>query len=49
MVQKKTILIVDDHTLFREGLRAIIERGPGYEIIGEAGNSRECLQMVEKY
>ena len=49
MVQKKTILIVDDHTLFREGLRAIIERGPGYEVIGEAGNSREGLQMVEKY
>ena len=49
MVKKKTILIVDDHTLFREGLRAIIERGPGYEVIGEAGNSRECLQMVEKY
>ena len=49
MVKKKTILIVDDHTLFREGLRAIIERGPGYEVIGEAGNSREGLQMVEKY
>ena len=49
MVQKKTILIVDDHTLFREGLRSIIERGPGYEVIGEAGNSREGLQMVEKY
>ena len=49
MVQKKTILIVDDHTLFREGLRAIIERGPVYEVIGEAGNSREGLKMVEKY
>jgi DNA-binding NarL/FixJ family response regulator len=49
MVQKKTILIVDDHTLFREGLRAIIERGRGYEVIGEAGNSREGLKMVEKY
>ena len=49
MAQNKTILIIDDHTLFREGLRAIIERNPGYEIIGEAGNSREGLQMVEKY
>ncbi len=49
MVQKKTILIVDDHTLFREGLRSIIERGPGYEVIGEAGNAREGLKMVEKY
>jgi len=49
VVKKKTILIVDDHTLFREGLRAIIERGPGYEVIGEAGNSREGLKIVEKY
>ncbi len=49
MAQNKTILIIDDHTLFREGLRAIIERNPGYEVIGEAGNSREGLQIVEKY
>jgi DNA-binding NarL/FixJ family response regulator len=49
VVKKKTILIVDDHTLFREGLRAIIERGPGYEVIGEAGNSREGLKMVKKH
>ena len=49
MAQNKTILIIDDHTLFREGLRAIIERNPGYEVIGEAGNSREGLQLVEKY
>ena len=49
MAQKKTILIIDDHTLFREGLRAIIERGPAYEVVGEAGNSREGLQLVEKY
>ncbi len=48
MVQKKTILIVDDHALFREGLKAIIERHPNYEVVGEAGKGRQALQLVKK-
>lgn len=48
MAQKNTILIVDDHALFREGLRAIIERNPRYEVVGEAGNGREALRMAGK-
>ena len=48
MAQKNTILIVDDHALFREGLRAIIERNPRYEVVGEASNGREALRMAEK-
>jgi len=46
--RKKTILIVDDHCLFREGLRAIIERSPDYEVLGEAGNGREALRLAQK-
>ncbi len=48
MAQKNTILIVDDHALFREGLRAIIERNPRYEVVGEAGNGREAIRMAGK-
>jgi len=48
VAQKNTILIVDDHALFREGLRAIIERNPRYEVVGEAGNGREGLRMAGK-
>jgi DNA-binding NarL/FixJ family response regulator len=48
VAQKNTILIVDDHALFREGLRAIIERNPRYEVVGEAGNGREALRMAGK-
>ena len=48
MTQKKTIIIVDDHSLFREGLRAIIERNPSYEVIAEAGTGREALSRVRQ-
>ena len=49
MVNKKTILIVDDHGLFRDGLKAIIQRNAAFEVVGEAGNGREALKMVQKF
>jgi len=46
--QKKRIIIIDDHPLFREGLKSIIGRSARYEVVGEAGNGREGVQLAGK-
>ncbi len=48
MTQKKKILIIDDHTLFREGLKVIIENDPEFEVAAEAGNGREAIRIARK-
>jgi DNA-binding NarL/FixJ family response regulator len=40
-----TILIVDDHVLFREGMRNIINHWDDYEVVGEASNGQEALKL----
>jgi DNA-binding NarL/FixJ family response regulator len=44
---KKTILIVDDHPLVREGLKSILKPATEYEVIGQAGRAREALHLVK--
>jgi len=39
------ILLADDHTIIRHGLRRIIEENPGYRIVGETGDG---LQIIPK-
>lgn len=41
------VLIVDDHRVFREGLRSLLGQEPDMEVAGEAASGREVLQMVE--
>ncbi len=46
--EKKGILIVEDHTLIREGLRSLLSAQPNLEVVGEAGDGREAIHLVEK-
>jgi DNA-binding NarL/FixJ family response regulator len=40
------ILLADDHTIVRDGLRALLDRQPGMLVVAEAGDGRECVQMA---
>ena len=39
------LLIADDHALVRQALRGMLEREPDIEIVGEAGNGREAVDL----
>jgi DNA-binding NarL/FixJ family response regulator len=47
MTPKKKIFIVDDHPMFREGLKSIIARNPELEVVGETGEGKAALEMVK--
>jgi DNA-binding NarL/FixJ family response regulator len=46
MDKKHRILIVDDHTLFRAGVRALLAQDPTIEVVGEADNGRDAIRAV---
>jgi DNA-binding NarL/FixJ family response regulator len=40
------VLLVDDHQMMREGLKALLAAVPDIEVVGEAGDGREALDLV---
>jgi two-component system response regulator NreC len=44
-VKKLRILLADDHTVMRNGLRALLERQPNLEVVGESENGRHTVEV----
>jgi DNA-binding NarL/FixJ family response regulator len=44
--RKIRVLVADDHTIVRQGLRAVLEREPDIEVVGEAADGREAVKKA---
>lgn len=49
MTPKYRIVIAEDHTILREGLRSLLSSHPEFETVGEAEDGREAIRCVEKF
>lgn len=48
MSDKQRIVIAEDHTILREGLRALLSSDPELDVVGEAEDGQEAIRVVEK-
>lgn len=46
---RQTVLVVDDHPLFRKGVRQLLTMAEGIDVVGEAGNRAEALELVRRH
>ncbi len=46
-VKSIRVMLADDHTLVRAGIRALLEKLPGVEVVGEADDGREVLKLIK--
>ena len=46
-MKKLRILLADDHIVMRTGLRALLERQPNLEVVGESENGRQTIELVD--
>lgn len=47
-MEKTTVLVADDHGVVRKGLRFLLGTEPGIEIVAEASNGREAVELAER-
>jgi two-component system response regulator NreC len=43
------ILLADDHAVVRDGLRALLDRQPDLQIVAEASDGHECIELFERH
>lgn len=48
-MKKITIILADDHTVVRQGLHSLLAAEPDIEVVSEAENGRQALQMAKKF
>jgi DNA-binding NarL/FixJ family response regulator len=48
-VKTARLLLVDDHILVRAGIRSLLEKIAGMEVVAEAGDGREALELAKKH
>ena len=48
-MEKIRVLLVDDHTVVRQGLRALLEAEPDITVVGEAETGRQAVQLAKKH
>ena len=48
-MNKITVIIADDHALFREGTRHLIEQEKDLEVLGEASDGEEAIKLANKF
>jgi two-component system, NarL family, nitrate/nitrite response regulator NarL len=46
--RKVRILVADDHPIFRDGLRRLLESEPGFEVVGEAQDGAEAVKLTQR-
>jgi two-component system, NarL family, nitrate/nitrite response regulator NarL len=49
IVKPIRVLIIDDHTLFRNGIKLLLERQIGFEVVGEAGDGLEGVKRAKQF
>jgi len=47
-IETKQLVLADDHSVVRRGLRALLEAEPSFTVIGEAGDGLEAAELVER-
>ena len=47
-MKKISVLLAEDHAVVRQGLRSLLSAEPDIEVVGEAGNGRQAIQMAKE-
>ena len=43
-----TVVLADDHTIVRQGIKALLEKEPGFQVIGEASSGEEAIKLLKE-